>query len=513
MKTKLEEFIEKAKACHPNENLDYSEAVYVNNRTPLKIIDHSLRPDGTEYGEFWQTPSNHLKGQSHPDKRARKISQKKALTYEDLLPRLRASHPNEKLEYPDHQEIENMHSYITIIDHDLDINGDEYGEYRQEINAHLKGSGHPRKARDRMSDMQRKPCGEYIESVKEVHKDCDYDYSQINYINNHSRITVVCNKIGSDNKPHGPFVIMAGNFLHGKGCPKCANSISKCENEIYEYVKGLLGKDKVVQRARKVVDGYEIDIYIPSRNIGIEYNGLYWHSERQKDKWYHINKTIACNKQGIRLVQIFEDEYTEHKEIVLSKIRHLLGIDNNRTKYRAHRCIVREILKSDAEVFLNQYHIQGFTASTLYTGAFANIDGEDVLVGVMTYKRTDNTWELNRFATNYHYNINGLGGKLFKWFTKRYEFDKVISFADRRWTLSVSNNLYTKLGFKLENITKPDYKYVVDGVRKHKFLFKKEIVARHYNFPLTMSELDMTRELGLYRIWDCGMFKYVYKPK
>ena len=298
--TKLEEFIEKAKTCHPNENLDYSEAVYVNNRTPLKIIDHSLRPDGTEYGEFWQTPSNHLKGQSHPDKRARKISQKKALTYEDLLPRLRASHPNEKLEYPDHQEIENMHSYITIIDHDLDINGEEYGEYRQEINAHLKGSGHPRKAIERNAKAQMYTNEEFIERAKEVHKDCDYDYSMVQYKNSRENVTIICNKTFADGTPHGPFPIMASNLLQGKGCPKCGRSISNGESEICDYVKGLVGEENVVVRARNVIDNYEIDIYVPSKQIGIEYNGLYWHSEGNgKDKWYHLNKLLACNQKGI----------------------------------------------------------------------------------------------------------------------------------------------------------------------------------------------------------------------
>ena len=52
-------FIEKAKIVHAGENLDYSQVEYKDNRTPVKIIDHDLRPAGTEYGEFWQTPWNH----------------------------------------------------------------------------------------------------------------------------------------------------------------------------------------------------------------------------------------------------------------------------------------------------------------------------------------------------------------------------------------------------------------------------------------------------------------------
>ena len=71
------DFIKRAKEVHKNENLDYSQVEYINNRTAVKIIDHDLRPDGTEYGEFWQTPTNHLKGQTHPDKKNIRISKTK----------------------------------------------------------------------------------------------------------------------------------------------------------------------------------------------------------------------------------------------------------------------------------------------------------------------------------------------------------------------------------------------------------------------------------------------------
>ena len=74
IKEKQNNFIKKALLVHKGENIDYSKVQYKNNRTPVLLIDKDLREDGTEYGEFWQTPSNHLKGQSHPDKRKIKIS-------------------------------------------------------------------------------------------------------------------------------------------------------------------------------------------------------------------------------------------------------------------------------------------------------------------------------------------------------------------------------------------------------------------------------------------------------
>ena len=64
---------------------------------------------------------------------------------------------------------------------------------------------------------------------------------------------------------------------------------------------------------------------MPKLHIAIEYNGLRWHSEEfNKDKNYHLNKLIKCNEKGIRLIQIFEDEWIEKQEIVLKKIKHIL---------------------------------------------------------------------------------------------------------------------------------------------------------------------------------------------
>lgn len=126
----------------------------------------------------------------------------------------------------------------------------------------------------------------------------------------------------------------------------------------------------------------------------------------------------------------------------------------------------------------------------------------------------NNGWELTRFATDYHYIIDGIGGKLFKYFIRNYYPSSVYSFADRRWTLNINDNIYTKLGFKIEKINSPDYRYYNDKVNKyervHKMRFNKQTLHKKYGFPLEMTEIEMAKELGYDRIWDCGLVKYVY---
>ena len=290
-------------------------------------------------------------------------------------------------------------------------------------------------------------------------------------------------------------------------------NVSSYEKEIIEFIKSL-GFE--CYRDRKILDGKEIDIFIPEKMIGIEFNGNKWHTEwfAKKTRMYHLYKTLECNEKGVKLIHIFEDEYHFHKDIVLNKIQHILGVSDNSKKIMARKCYVEEIDREIAELFLNANHIQGFSKSTIYLGCFH----ENNLIGVMTFKQENkslNMWELTRFATIHDYICQGVGGKMFNYFIKKYQPSEVKSFADRRWTIDRNNNLYIKLGFALKDIIKPDYKYYNTKHDKfkrfHKFNFRKQILSKKYNFPLTMTETEMVKALGYDRIWDCGLFKYVWK--
>lgn len=289
--------------------------------------------------------------------------------------------------------------------------------------------------------------------------------------------------------------------------------ISSYELELHDFLKTY---NIDFETNRQILIGKEIDILIPSLNLGIEFDGLRWHSEfyGKKDKNYHLNKTIRCNQKGYSLIHIFEDEYVNNKDIVFSKLKHLIKKDYDLPKIQGRKILVKEIYKNDAEIFLNKFHIQGFSSSTVYLGGFYN----EELISVMSFKNggiTNKDWELTRFATNYNYRYQGVGGKLFKYFIRNYNPKNVISFADRRWTINPNNNLYTNLGFELVSITKPDYRYYNPKIDKfkrfHKFSLNKNKLSKLYGFPLTMTEKEMAIEAGFDRIWDCGLFKYVWK--
>lgn len=289
--------------------------------------------------------------------------------------------------------------------------------------------------------------------------------------------------------------------------------VSKYEKELQDF---LTENGVEFECNRQILIGKEIDILVEDKKIGIEFDGLKFHTEffGKKSHDYHLEKTLKCNEKGYGLIHIFEDEYVNHKGIVLSKLRHILGLDYGFEKVYARKCSVNEIMKSDAEQFLNKNHIQGFVSSTVYLGAFH--DGQ--LVSVMTFKHNtvkNKGWELSRFATDNEKRVIGIGGKLFKYFLKNYNPDYVFSYADRRWTVDINDNLYTKIGFSMDKASAPDYSYYnekVDRYRRfHKMLLAKDKLIKKYGFPDTMTEREMTRELGYDRIWNCGLVKYVYR--
>ncbi len=292
---------------------------------------------------------------------------------------------------------------------------------------------------------------------------------------------------------------------------------SSAEIELLQIIKNF-GFDVNKSKNRGLLEGKEIDIVIEDLKLCIEYNGLYYHTERMgKNRNYHLDKTKSCNNIGYRLIHIFEDEWVNKKDIVIDKIKHLLLL-NKETKIGARKTIIKRIDNNIKNIFLNDYHIQGSDKSTINYGAYY----QNELIGVMTFngnrnmtKNNNKEYELTRFATKLGYSVSGLGSKLLKTFINEIQPKSIISFADIRWTPNIDNNLYTKMGFKLIKLTEPNYTYYNSKINKykrfHKFNFGKNNIKKKYpHVDLNKSEFEIMSELGYDKIWDCGLIKYQY---
>lgn len=305
-------------------------------------------------------------------------------------------------------------------------------------------------------------------------------------------------------------------------CRKC-NPIEKgtslLEKEIIEYLKNL--GEEVKEKDRSILNPYEIDVLIPNKNIGIEFDGLYWHSQQilnetnRDGKNHHINKTLKSKEKGIRLVHIFEDEWNFKKGIVKDRLKSLLG----RNEYRIGGREIDEIREIDSKTknnFLNSYHIQGEDKSSIKLGAFK--DGS--LISIMTFakprislgqkRRKDDYWELSRFVSIPNTYTPGVASKLFKFFIREYNPIYIYTYSDIRWN---TGELYKQLGMEYVHRTNPNYWYIEkDGTRNHRFKYRKQELKNKLNyFNESLTEYENMLYNGYDRVWDCGNDKWGWR--
>lgn len=286
-------------------------------------------------------------------------------------------------------------------------------------------------------------------------------------------------------------------------CNKVNELRSIKEKEISDFITNL-GID-VINSDRTVLNGKEIDIFIPSKNIGIEFNGLFYHSDLYKNKYYHINKTNKCLGNGIRLIHIFEDEWDNKKEIVKSRLINLLGL--NEKKVYGRKCEIKNVSTKEKTKFLDENHIQGAVGSLINYGLY--YDNE--LVSIMTFgygrkimNGLNYEWELLRFCNKKNHTVIGSASKLLKHFIKINHPKNIISYADIRWS---NGDIYEKLGFNKIRISNPNYFYIVNKKRENRFKYRKDVLVKE-GYDINLTELEIMEKKGINRIYDCGNLVY-----
>lgn len=291
---------------------------------------------------------------------------------------------------------------------------------------------------------------------------------------------------------------------HGR---KVNGTRSKPEIEFEKVIRELYSGEVISSYKHEAI---EFDIYIPELKLAFEYNGLAFHSEMlhyvfntkslSQTKWLHYYKTKKANEFGIRLIHIFEDDWNNNRDIITKKIQLLLG--NPGERIFARKCEIRNVKNSDSKDFYNQTHIQGHVNASVSYGLFY----DDSMVACMSFTKSGNNYTLVRYATSH--TVPGGFSRLLKHFIRNNEYESIISFADLSHVHPV-DNVYTKMGWTEDIILKPDYKYIENGQRVHKFLFRhKHLKTRLKKYDPEKSEYENCIENKIYRIWDCGKIRY-----
>ena len=345
------------------------------------------------------------------------------------------------------------------------------------------------------------------------------------YINNKSPITVRHNKCGYEWTARALDILhpwTRGNKEDVERCPKCNKTlgISYGEKEVLSYLKDDLKIENIIENDRSILNGKEIDIYLPDLKLAIEFDGLYWHSEEFVDKNYHLNKTNECKNKGIQLIHLMEDEWVNKKDLIKDKLKYMTH--NINQNIYARKCYIEEISADMKNKFLDEYHIQGKDTSNIKLGLWYPDNKGDILVAVMTFckprlslgqKNNKNKidYELSRYATARGFNVVGGFSKLFKYFERNYEWNRIITYADLRWSIG---NLYLKNGFELDHISAPSYSYIDKNniKRYNRFKFRKQELKKLFPdiYDDNKTEFQIMKEAGYFKIYDCGNMVFYY---
>lgn len=250
------------------------------------------------------------------------------------------------------------------------------------------------------------------------------------------------------------------NVLQGReGCLKCRTSgVSTQEHEVAEYI-AYLGFT-VERQNRSILNGKEIDIFIPELNIGFEYNGGYWHSDAFiQDTQYHFNKWRNAADAGVQLYTIWSDDWQDKRSIVEHFVHHVLNFAHTVSK-RSENIVVQEIAENIAQDFLQTYHVQGAVSSNIHMGAFDEATHE--LVAVASFQQQDNTTiELTRYAYIQH-----TADTLQKMLTHCIELYPGTSAFHTIIDLSYDTSIvYEQSGWILQQTLLPEYTYLFRGRR------------------------------------------------
>lgn len=279
-------FIKKARNVH-NEKYDYSKVNYEKDSIKVCIICPI-------HGEFWQTPNAHLRGQGCPKCGNITISKKQLFTNFEFIQKAKKIHCD-KYDYSKVKYVNTKRKVCIICP--------KHGEFWQTPDGHLRGHGCNKCGRLANAKKRSGDRLKFIEMSQQIHK-FKYDYSKVKYINNHTKVCIIC-------PIHGEFWMMPNNHTHKKspqGCPKCKSSHLETE------VRNFLSENHInfeEQKKFEWMGRQSLDFYLSDYNVAIECQGkqhfesvdhfggmknFEYFQERDKRKYE------LCKSEGIKIL-------------------------------------------------------------------------------------------------------------------------------------------------------------------------------------------------------------------
>lgn len=287
-------------------------------------------------------------------------------------------------------------------------------------------------------------------------------------------------------------------------------STSKMEDRVRAFVASVVGYSPP---SYVLPNGKSIDIYVADRRIGIEYNGLKWHHDRNEyrtSRHYHDDKRRSAEAEGIRLIQIYSDEWRDRSHAVKGFLAAVLAPSKN--AIGARECRLAPLTSSEAANFLKWEHVLG--ASQRSKAAWG-LWHEGLLVSVLTvathHRHTSRpALVVDRLCFRKDWHVAGGAGRLVSAavaYAKEHGVEELISWSDNRWS---QGKVYAALGFTREDDLAPDYQYVELPDALHRISKQSQRKAAT-KCPEGVTEYVWAQERNLARIWDCGKVRWSKK--
>lgn len=469
-------FVAKAKAIH-GDRLNFEKTVYGANNKEKVVVTCPT------HGDFSIKPNSILNGQgcSICGKQRGGAARRKDQT------QFLAAAANVHGDRYDYSLVEYVNSFTPV-----KIVCKLHGAFEQKPAYHINSkAGCPKCGVTRANDAKLITFEEFVRQARAVHGD-SYEYPEQVLTGTKGDVRIIC-------REHGEFTQRPNNHTNGAGCPKCWSGTSKWEGELQSLLEDA-GFDVLTNQ--RVLGQKEIDVFLPKLNLGIELHGLYWHSERLVPVTAHADKLKLAEEKGIRLLQVFEDEWQQRKEVVFRLILRLCG---KGAATGARNLELREITAAEANKLYEFAHVQGAIKSgSRHYGLFRK---NGALVAAATFGKSRferDTWELLRYASKV--SVHGGLSRLCKRFMQDANVQRLISYSDRRW---FTGDGYTQNGFKWVARTAPGYWWTRGYERISRFRFQKHRIQQVIpGADLSKTEAEIAQAAGYYRIFDAGQDKW-----
>jgi len=281
------------------------------------------------------------------------------------------------------------------------------------------------------------------------------------------------------------------------------DSKSEMENDLAEFLNN--NNINFKRNDRKLIRPYELDFFIPEKNLAIELNGLYQHSELScgKNSSYHYKKYKLCNDKGIKFLSFFQDEYWRKKQIIYNMI--LCRLNLIKQKRDARKLIIKEISNDKANKFYEHTHISGVCFGSSLNVAL--VDENEIIHSCMSFQKIQNKFIILRFSNMLNTIIRGGFSKLLNYVIKKYSPKIIETYSDNRFS---NGDLYKNHGFKMKNESPPFYFVTNYNERFYSKQFTRPKIKNRFQIDIeNKTTWECIKEIGYDRIWDCGKKKWV----